>query len=163
MSEAASEPKLGQDVFLALAAVGWADGKLDADEADAIVRCALEEGLEIEEITAIEEATQSPVALGDIDISKLTKADRLFVYAVATWIVGIDGTVADAEQDVLDQLGTSLKIPDKPREHASAIALEIGSLGESDKPAFYNLPKLRRTLKHRLSEARRLRESQRAD
>lgn len=150
-------------MFLALAAVGWADGELAADEADAIVRCALEEGLELEEITAIEEATKTRVDLGDIDISKLTKADRLFVYAVATWIVGIDGTVADAEQEVLDKLGASLKIPDKPREHANAIALEIGSLGESDKPAFYNLPKLRRTLKHRLSEARRLRESQRSD
>jgi uncharacterized membrane protein YebE (DUF533 family) len=157
------EPKLGQDVFLALAAVGWADGKLDADEADAIVRCALEEGLELEEIAAIEEATKKPVDIGDIDISKLGKADRLFVYAVATWIVRIDGQVADAEKDALEKLGETLKIPEKPRQHADAIASEIGTLGESDKPAFYNLPKLRRTLKHRLAEARKLRESERVD
>ena len=36
-----SENRLGRDVFLALAAVGWSDGKLDAEEADAIVRTAL--------------------------------------------------------------------------------------------------------------------------
>ncbi len=157
------EPKLGQDVFLALAAVGWADGKLDADEADAIVRCALEEGLDLDEINAIEQATKTPLDIGDIDISKLSKADRLFVYAVGTWIVRIDGQIADEEKDALEKLGTALKIPEMPREHADAIATEIGSLGESDKPAFYNLPKLRRTLKHRLSEARKLRDSQRSD
>ena len=36
------EAKLGTDVFLALASVAWADGKLDGDEADAIVRAALD-------------------------------------------------------------------------------------------------------------------------
>ena len=34
--------KMGRDVFIALAAIGWADGTLDADEADAIVRAALD-------------------------------------------------------------------------------------------------------------------------
>ena len=32
-----SEHRLGRDVFLALAAVGWSDGKLHEEEADAIV------------------------------------------------------------------------------------------------------------------------------
>ena len=157
------EPKLGQDVFIALAAVGWADGKLDTDEADAIVRCALEEGLELEDINAIEEATKNPVDIGDFDLGKLSKADRLFVYAVGTWIVQIDGHVADEEKEALEKLGAALKIPEKPRQHAETIAAEIGKLGESDKPAFYNLPKLRRTLKHRLSEAKKLREDGSSD
>ena len=51
-----SEAKLGRDVFVALAAIGWADGKLDDEEADAIVRTAVEEGL------TIEETTDDPVA-----------------------------------------------------------------------------------------------------
>src|SRR5206468_12674692 len=46
--------RLGRDVFIALAAIGWADGKLDSEEADAIVRTALEEGLAIDEISEIE-------------------------------------------------------------------------------------------------------------
>ncbi|MGF7473758.1 hypothetical protein WFJ45_23750, partial [Salmonella enterica subsp. enterica serovar Minnesota] len=73
-----TEAKLGRDVFVALAAVGWADGKLEQDEADAIVACALEEGLEIEEMAAIEEATKSRVDFDSIDISAMSKADRLF-------------------------------------------------------------------------------------
>ncbi len=163
MADGSTETKLGRDVFVALAAVGWADGKLDAAEADAIVRCALEEGLELEEVAAIEEATQNPVDMGSIDLGAMSKADRLFVYAVATWIVGIDGHVAKAEEEALAELGVLLKIPEKPRAHASAIAAEIGKLGESTDPAFFNLPKLRRTLKLRLAEARKLRESQRVD
>jgi uncharacterized membrane protein YebE (DUF533 family) len=152
-----ADVKLGKDVFLALAAVGWADGKLSSDEADAIVRCALDEGLELDEISEIEDATKTPLDLGAIDLTSMSKADRLFVYAVATWIVRIDGHVAAEEKDALAQLGEALKIPAKPREHADAIATEIGTLGESDKPAFFNLPKLRATLRKRLDDARKLR------
>lgn len=155
------ETKLGRDVFMALAAVGWADGHLDPDEADAIVRTALDEGLEIEEITEIEKATKEPLDIGSIDISKLSKADRLFVYAVGTWIARVDGHLAADERAALDRLGKVLKIPDRPREHADQIAEQIGKLGDGDKAAFFNLPKLRNTLKVRLAEAQKLRAAQR--
>ena len=82
---------LGRDVYIALAAVGWADGHLDQAEADAIVRTALEEGLDIDEIAEIEEATKNPVDIGVIDRKNLSKEDRLFVYGVASWITRLDG------------------------------------------------------------------------
>jgi uncharacterized membrane protein YebE (DUF533 family) len=151
------EAKLGRDVFLALAAVGWADGKLDSDEADAICRAALEEGLDIEEVEEIEKAVKTRVDVGAIDISKMTKADRLFVYAVGSWIARVDGHVAAEEKEALEKLGIALRIPSRPRTTADGIVDEIGKLSESDKPAFYNLPALRRTLKERLAEAQRLR------
>ncbi|HEY3252389.1 MAG TPA: hypothetical protein VGJ91_00520, partial [Polyangiaceae bacterium] len=66
---------LGRDVYLALAAVGWADGQLDQEEADAIVRTALEEGLDIDEIAEIEEATEKPIDIGVIDRKNLSKED----------------------------------------------------------------------------------------
>ena len=72
---AEEKPRLGRDVYVALAAVGWADGKLDQDEADAIVRTALEEGLDITEIAEIEAATKQPIDLGVIDRSNLSKED----------------------------------------------------------------------------------------
>ncbi|MBI4705483.1 MAG: DUF533 domain-containing protein [Deltaproteobacteria bacterium] len=151
------EPRLGRDVFLALAAVGWADGHLDPDERDAIVRTAAEEGLDIDEIAEIETAIQEPVDIGTIDRGAMSKADRLFVYAVASWMSRLDGTVDAGEIEALDRLGAALRIPRRPREHADAIAQQIGRLGESEEPAFYDLPKLRRTLKTRLAEAQRLR------
>lgn len=163
ITSGAMEQKLGRDVFLALAAVAWADGSLDPTEADAIVRTALEEGLDLEEINSIEKATKERVDIGEIDISKMSKADRLFVYAVASWIVRIDGHVDEQEVEALYNLGVALKIPAKPRKHAAVIAKEIGDLEESDEPVFFNLPKLRRTLKKRLDEARKLREAKKSD
>ncbi len=149
--------------LIALAAVAWADGKIDEDEADAIVRTALEEGLEIDEISEIEKAVQEPGAIGEIDIKALSKADRLFVYAVATWVARVDGQLSPEEITALNRLAEVLKIPAIPRERADRIALEVGKLSESNKPAFFNLPKLRRTLKHRLSEAKKLRDDERVD
>lgn len=140
-------------MFIALAAIGWADGTLDEDEADAIVRTAMEEGLELEEIAEIEEATKKRVEMDVIDRSTMTKADRLFVYAVASWMTRLDGVVTIQEQMALDQLGELLKIPKAPREHADAIAKEIAELAEGDRPHRYDLRALRDTIQTRLEEA----------
>jgi uncharacterized membrane protein YebE (DUF533 family) len=148
---------LGREVFLALAAIGWADGDLDEEEADAIVRTAIEEGLDLEEIAEIELATQEPVGLESLDLSGLSKPDRLFVYAVASWMTRLDGKVDEREIAALDKLGAFLKVPARPREHADAIAREIAELPEGDRPARYDLPRLRKTIQERLEHAQRLR------
>lgn len=155
MSEA--KPRLGRDVYIALAAVGWADGKLDQEEADAIVRTALEEGLELEEIAEIEEATRQPIDISVIDRKNLSKEDRLFVYAVASWIARLDGTVGEGETEALKKLGAALRVPDKPREIADSIALEIAKRSD-DRPARYDLVALRRVLGDRLKAAQAARQ-----
>jgi uncharacterized membrane protein YebE (DUF533 family) len=142
--------RLGRDVYIALAAVGWADGKLDQDEADAIVRTALEEGLDIDEIAEIEEATQKPVDIGVIDRSNLSKEDRLFVYGVASWISRLDGVVTESEQLVLAKLGDALKVPEKPRKLVDGIAQDVANLSD-DRPARYDLLALRRIIGERLA------------
>jgi len=152
-----SGTRLGRDVFLALAAIGWADGRLDPEEADAIVRTALEEGLELEEIAEIEEATKHPIDIGVIDRSNMSKADRLFVYAVASWMTRLDGAIDAKETEALAKLGEALRIPARPRESADAIAQEIALYAEGDRPARYDLKRLRDTLGERLAEAQRLR------
>ena len=157
------DAKLGQDVFVVLAAIGWADGALAEDEVDAIVRMAADEGFEIEEIAAIEEATKNRVDVGKIDTRDMSKADRLFVYAAGAWIARVDGTVEPEEITALNKLAAALRLPDKPRELADRIAIEVGKLSESTKPAFYNLRSLRSTLKARLAEAHELREHHQDD
>jgi uncharacterized membrane protein YebE (DUF533 family) len=154
------DKKLGRDVFLALAAIGWADGVLDSEEADAIVRAAVEEGLDLDEIEAIEQATREPVTIGTIDMAEMSKADRLFVYAVGSWITRVDGHVADEERAALEKLGEALQIPPRPRQHAETIVKAIGKLGENEEAAFFNLPMLRAALKRRLAEAQDLRAQQ---
>jgi uncharacterized membrane protein YebE (DUF533 family) len=151
------EHRLGRDVFLALAAVGWSDGELDPEEGDAIVRTALEEGLDLDEIAEIEQATKAPLDLSVIDRAALSKADRLFIYAVASWMIRLDGVVDGRELDALRRLGDLLELPERPREHADMIALEIAELPEGDRPSRYELGALRRTISERLAEAQRLR------
>ena len=142
--------RLGRDVYIALAAVGWADGQLDQEEADAIVRTALEEGLDIDEIAEIEEATKSPVDIGVIDRKNLSKEDRLFVYGVASWITRLDGVVTEGEQAALRKLGDALKVPEKPRMLVDGIAQDVANLSD-DRPSRYDLLALRRIIGERLA------------
>jgi uncharacterized membrane protein YebE (DUF533 family) len=155
-------PRLGRDVFLALAAIGWADGNLDPDEADAIVRTAIDEGLPLDAIEEIEAATSKPIDMvATLDRSAMSKEDRLFVYAVASWVARLDGKTTDGERAALDRLGELLKLPEKPRAHADAIALEIASLPDGDRPLRYDLARLRSVIAERLLEAQRLRSENR--
>lgn len=154
------QQRLGRDVFLALAAIGWADGKLDAEEADAIVRTALEEGLELDEIEEIEKATKEPVEMEVIDRSKMSKEDRLFVYAVAAWMTRLDGVVDAKELAALDSLGEKLKVPEAARRSADHIAQEIAMLPEGDRPLRFDLPRLRKVIAERLEESARRKAAQ---
>ncbi|HTQ04873.1 MAG TPA: hypothetical protein VMI54_13500 [Polyangiaceae bacterium] len=153
----AEKTRLGRDVYVALAAVGWADGKLEADEADAIVRCALEEGLELEEIAEIEAATKSPIDLGVIDRKGLSKEDRLYVYGVAAWIARMDGVVSDGEKAALKKLGEELKVPDRPREIVDHIVQTVAEESGDNRPSRYDLGALRVIIGERLKAAEQAR------
>lgn len=149
---AEEKPRLGRDVYMALAAVGWADGHLDQEEADAIVRTAVEEGLDLAEIAEIEAATKQRVDLGVIDRKDLSKEDRLFVYGVACWLTRLDGVVSAEELSALRSLGEALKIPEKPRAIVDAIAQDLAG-GGHDRPSRYDLLGLRRAIGERLKSA----------
>jgi uncharacterized membrane protein YebE (DUF533 family) len=148
-----------QDIFVALAAIAWADGQLDPDEADAIVRAAVDEGLELEEIAAIEQATQNRVDLGVIDRTGLSKEDRLFVYAMACWIARLDGRVTEQENDALASLGERLGIPERSRVPVEAVTREIAERPEGDRPARYDLAALRGILGDKLRAAEAARQA----
>ena len=144
--------QLRKDIFVALAAVGWADGALDPEEADAIVRAAVEEGFSLEEIADIEASTRDRIDLGVVDRAGLTKEDRLFVFAIACWIARMDGKVTDGESEALAKLGERLGVPDRARVHTEAIVGEVAQLPEGDRPARFDLAALRRILSERLTE-----------
>ncbi|GAC1570532.1 MAG: hypothetical protein NVS3B20_02200 [Polyangiales bacterium] len=155
-------PILGRDVYLALAAVGWADGQLTKDAADAIVRAALEEGLALDVVKEIEEACKTKVELGLIDRMNMSKSDRLYVYAVASWIAMLDGHLSEKEQAALGKLADILRVPPAPRRHADRILRDIVAQSEEGQThiARFDLVNLRLTLDRNLEEARRMRLAQ---
>jgi uncharacterized membrane protein YebE (DUF533 family) len=148
---------LRKDVFVALAAIAWADGSLDPDEADGIVRAAADEGLSLDDMAAIDEATKNPVDLGVIDRSGMSKEDRLFVYAVACWIARMDGKVTDAESQALATLGERLGVPERTRVQVEGISRQVAELPEGDRPARYDLAAVKRILADRLRRADEIR------
>jgi hypothetical protein len=64
----------------------------------------------------------------------------------------MDGRVTDAETDTLAKLGERLGIPERPRVHAEALAREVAGLPSGDRPAMYDLAKLRQLLGERLRQ-----------
>ena len=143
--------KLGRDAFLALAAIGWADGTLDADEAEGIVRAAREEGLPAADLAIVTHATQQRIDFAAIDRKKLSSVERTFLYACAVWLARLDGHVAPEEKRALHELGDTLGIPDGIRTHASAAALEVAQLPSGDSAARYDFGRLRARVEERLT------------
>lgn len=144
MSEA--QTKLGRDVYLALAAVGWADGHLDPEEADAIVKAALEEDLELGEIAEIEAATKTAIPLGELDASALNDADKLYVYGVASWITRLDQQVTADEEARLSQIARQLGLNEEQRADTDIAVQQIAYLSEDERPLGYDLAALRKLL-----------------
>ena len=112
----------------------------------------LEEGLELSDISEIEEATKKPVNIGIVD-QKLSKEDRLYVYGIAAWIAKMDGVVTDDETSALGRLAGALKIPERPREIVMKIVQDIAQLSGDNRPARYDLVALRRVIGERLRAA----------
>ena len=133
------ERQIGKDVFVALAAIAWADGKLDPDEADAIVRAASTRGSCSRRSRRSRRRPSSRSTSASSTAAAMSKEDRLFVYAVACWIARLDGKVTADESDALAKLGERLGVPERPRAHAEAIAREVAEMPEGDRPARYDL------------------------
>lgn len=142
--------RLSREVFVALAAVGWADGDLDREEADGILRAATEVGLDIDALQHIEEATKQRVTMESFDVKRLSAIERTFVYATGVWLARLDGHVDPEERVALRRLGDLLGIPDGIRTHASAAALEVAQLPTGDRPARYDFARLYERLQERL-------------
>jgi uncharacterized membrane protein YebE (DUF533 family) len=148
-----SPSTLRKDVLLALAAIAWADGSLDPDEADGIMRAAADEGLSLDDMAEIDEAIKKPIDLGIVDRTGMSREDRLFVFAVAAWIARMDGKVTEAETGALTRLGEQLGVPERARAQAEGIVQQVADMPEGDRPARYDLAAVRRIIGERLRRA----------
>jgi hypothetical protein len=144
--------KLPPQSFVALAAVGWADGSLRRSEVTALVDAARKLGLEGADLAAVEQSTKSPVPLDAFDPGEMTRWERIVTYALATWIVRLDGVQSTSESDVLRRLGDRLHLDDGTRQRASGAALDVSVLPEGGRPDRYDFVKLVARLHERLPQ-----------
>jgi hypothetical protein len=144
--------KLSKHPFLALAAIGWADGSLQRIEAVGLLRAAKEAGLEGADLAAIETATKSKITLDDADLSGMSEWDQVLTYALAAWFAQLDGVVSTSEVSTLDALGDKFHMTEGTRKRAAAAAYDIVCLPEGGRPERYDFTKLAARLHAKLPQ-----------
>lgn len=151
MSERASLPR---ECFELLTAVAWADGSLDAPEAEAIMRASREEGLGEGDLALVEKATKDrevAARVGELDVSALRAEDRLFVYAASVWVASVDGDPSEKERAMLTVAGFVLRLTPKGREAMEEAVKALRAQG--DAPSRFDLAGLRTAIDARVREA----------
>src|SRR5688572_9612109 len=108
--------------FLALAAIGWADGSLQKVEAVGLLRAAKELGLSAGDLGEVEAATKQKTTIEDIDLGGMSQWDQVLTYALAAWFAQVDGVHSTSEQTVLVTLGDKLQLEAGLRKRAAAVA-----------------------------------------
>ena len=133
---------LSKQSFLALAAVAWSDGRLAADEAEALLRAAKEHGMTGADLAAIELATKQRVTLKDVATDELSPFDAAVTYGLASWVARIDGVVKPEEHAGLMALAKHLGLEPKARDAAAAAAFDVAMMKSGDRPAKYDFAAL---------------------
>ena len=124
--------ELGKDVFVALAALAWADGSVAPEEVEALMGAAAASGLLPEELDAVEEALREPVSIDRLDGLRIEGEDRLFVYGVGLWLVRADGVVTEDESEAVGKLARVLGLSAEERALATSAAAGLSSFSLDD-------------------------------
>lgn len=93
-----------------LAAVSWADGELDENEAAAIERLINAANLDDDERVKARSWLAGPVDLDPADVGALNMNQRLATYQAAVRIALSDEELADEERVLLDRIRDALDI-----------------------------------------------------
>jgi tellurite resistance protein len=118
------------DLFRALAAVAWADQRMDPAEADALLRAARAAHLSPADVAKVEAATKTPCGLDQLGPLSLRGDDAEYAYALACLISGADGRIDDVERATVAKLGDLLSLSTEARERAAIASLSVAeSLG----------------------------------
>ncbi len=143
---------LPKQSFLALAAIGWADGSLQRVESTGLLRAAREAGIAGDDYNAIEEASKAHTALAAIDLSGMSQWDQVLTYALAAWFAQLDGVLSTTEKDTMADLGDKLGLSEALRIRCAAAANDIACLPGGGKPERYDFQKLAARLRERLPQ-----------
>jgi tellurite resistance protein len=121
--------KLRTAVFSALAAVIRADGVVTPQEREGLMEAAKAAGVnEVEVVRVID--GEVPSATEWVASLALTFEERVFVYAAAVWLAGVDGNVADEETAIVERLGGALGLGEDDRAVAALAARGFGDSAE---------------------------------
>ncbi len=146
---------LPKQAFLALAAVGWADGSLRKAEGAALLASAKQCGIDGDDLAAIERSTKDKVAIDAFDAGSMAEWERVVTYALASWLAQLDGIQSADESTTLAALGERLGLSEAVRKRAASAAFDISVLPEGGRPDRYDFVKLVARLREKLPQLAR--------
>ena len=144
--------QLGKNVFLAIAAVNVTEGGAAATEVEALARAARECGIDGADLDEVKRVASLPK--GKLDVVKslpMTPEERLYAYAIATWLVRIDGVVMPEEKMALMKLGDVLRLADGDRTRASTASFKVEQLEPGARPQKYEIKALAQRMESALA------------
>jgi uncharacterized tellurite resistance protein B-like protein len=148
--------KLAKNVFLALAAVGMADGVASDAELEALLHAAQASGIEGADLDELKTAARTTKGnFKEVSKLQLTPEERLFAYAIATWLVRIDGMVMPEEKMALARFGDALRLADGDRTRASAASFRVWQQDPTVRPKRFDLGALADGIRQALAESLR--------
>ena len=143
------ELKIGRDTLLAISAVAWADGSIDAREADALRHAAKQLQIQGEDLAAVERGLSSRVTLEEVETVRMNRLTRLFTYAAGCWMAEVDGQASASETALLGLLGDRLVLSGVARDRAHNV---VRGIAERSAPGSFDLLELRSRLSVGLSQ-----------
>ncbi len=146
------DTKLPLQSFLALAAIGWADGSLQRIEREGLVRAARECGITGDALAQVERAAKERSSLATVDLTGLSRWEQVLTYALASWFAALAGVISTSEHQTLVVIGDRLGLDDALRIRAAAAANDIACLPGGGKPERYDFVKLTARLRERLPQ-----------
>ncbi len=144
--------KLPLDSFLALAAIGWADGSLTRIEREGLARAAKECGLPDLDVAEIDHAMKEKRTLKGLKLAGLSRAQQVLTFALAAWFAALDGVISTSEHETMVAIGDKLGLDEALRTRAAAAANDIACLPGAGRPDRYDFVKLVARLHERLPQ-----------
>ncbi len=141
---------LPKEAFLALAALGWADGSIRPSEKAGLLKAATTCGVAGEDLAAVERALSTESRLDGFVPGDMSDWQRLLTYALAIWMARLDGVQSTEESDLLKDLAKRLDLDKAKTDRASAAAFDIFCLPESGRPERFDFAALDKRLREKL-------------
>ena len=141
---------LPKESFVAIAAVGWADGWMKKTESEGLLRAAKACGVDGDSLGEVESAVKNGASLDELDVSTLNGWQRALTYAIATWLARLDGVVNAGELAHLKDLGSALDLPQQKLDAAASAAFDIACLPGGHRPEKYDFDALATRLREKL-------------
>ena len=145
---------LPKQSFLALAAIGWADGSLQRVESTGLLRAAREAGIAGDDYNTIEAAAKAHTSLDKIDLAGMSQWDQVLTYALAAWFAQLERGASSTRprRTRWPTSATKLGLSEALRVRCAAAANDITCLPGGGKPERYDFQKLAARLRERLPQ-----------